>query len=224
MPLAPLSGCVWQKMYKLSFLHWYRSNIFYSVQYQLECLCPHYRSGSCCAESLPVKQILFSGILGPFDCLFFLLTIIHKVIDILNLNKQLLLREKMKISCGATFSRSAGYYGRSKRLSAYETNMFAGYNRHNLLLDVHLWTFVPQRSSPLLRSWAGLQSGNFEKKIMINFLHIVFIFRGDQTSDFLTSCTGFSSHRLTSSRYQQKSSQLSMTVRWSFLWSHWPWN
>ena len=174
MPLAPLSGCVWQKMYNFVILHWCRSNIFYPVQYQLECLCPRYRSDSCCAESLPVKQSLFSGTLGPFDCLFFLLTIIHKVIYILNLNKQLLLREKMKISCGATSSRSAGYYGRSKRLSAYET--FAGYNRHNLLLDVHLWTFVPQRSSPLLRSWAGLPSGNFENKIMINFLHTVFIF------------------------------------------------
>ena len=174
MPLAPLSGCVWQKMFRFVILHWIRSNIFNPVQYQLECLCPHYRSDSSCAESLPVKQNLFSGTLGPFDCLFFLLTIIHKVIYILNLNKQLLLREKMKISCGATSSRSAGYYGRSKRLSAYET--FAGYNRHNLLLDVHLWTFVPQRSSPLLRSWTGLPSGNFENKIMINFLHTVFIF------------------------------------------------
>ena len=170
MPLAPLSGCVWQKMYKLSFLHWYRSNIFYSVQYQLECLCPHYRSGSCCAESLPVKQILFSGILGPFDCVFFLLTIIHKVIDILNLNKQLLLREKMKISCGATFSRSAGYYGRWKRLSAYETDIVAGYNNDRLLLDVHLWTFVPQRSSPLLRSWAGLPSCNLDQTNNDKFL------------------------------------------------------
>ena len=151
---------------------------------------------------------MFSGTLGPFDCLFFLLTIIHKVIDILNLNKQLLLREKMKISCGATFSRSAGYYGRSKRLSAYETDIFAGDNNDNLLLGVHLWTIVPQRSSPLLRSWTGLPSGNFEKKIMIICLHTVFIFRGDQTSDFLTSCTGFSSHRLTSSRYQQTSLDL----------------
>ena len=176
MPLAPLSGRVWQKMFRFVILHWIRSNIFNPVQYQLECLCPHYRSDSSCAESLPVKQNLFSGTLGPFDCLFFLLTIIHKVIYILNLKKQLLLREKMKISCGATSSRSAGYYGRSKRLSAYETNMFAGYNRHNLLLDVHLWTFVPQRSSPLLRSWTGLPSGNFENKIMINFLHTVFIF------------------------------------------------
>ena len=170
MPLAPLSGCAWQKMYKLSFLHWYRSNIFYSVQYQLECLCPNYRSDSSCAESLPVKQNLFSGTLGPFDCLFFLLTIIHKVIDILNLNKQLLLREKMKISCGATFSRSAGYYGRWKRLSAYETDIFAGYNNDRLLLDVHLWTFVPQRSSPLLRSWAGLPSWNLDQKNNDKFL------------------------------------------------------
>ena len=173
MPLAPLSGCVWQQMFKFVILYWYRSNIFYTVQYQLECLYPHYRSDSSCAESLPVKQSLFSGTLGPFDCLFFLLTIIHKVIYILNLNKQLLLREGMKISCGATFSRSAGYYGRSKRLSAYKTNMFAGYNRHNLLLDVHLWTFVPQRSSPLLRSWAGLPSGNFEKKKIIIYLIII---------------------------------------------------
>ena len=176
MPLASLSVCVWQKMFRFVILRWIRSNIFNPVQYQLEYLCPHYRSDSSCTESLPVKQNLFSGTLGPFDCLFFLLTIIHKVIYILNPNKQLLLREKMKISCGATFSKSAGYYGRSKRLSPYETNMFAGYNRHNLLLDVHLWTFVPQRSSPLLRSWAGLPSGNFENKIMINFLHTVFIF------------------------------------------------
>ena len=87
MPLAPLSGCVWQKMFRFVILHWYRSNIFYPVQYQLECLCPNYRSDSSCAESLPVKQNLFSGTLGPFDCLFFLLTIIHKVIYILNLNK-----------------------------------------------------------------------------------------------------------------------------------------
>ena len=86
------------------------------------------------------------------------------MINILNLNKQLLLREKVKISCGATFSRSAGYYGRSKRLSAYKTDIVEGYNNDGLLLDVHLWTFVPQRSSPLLRSWAGLPSGNFEKK------------------------------------------------------------
>ena len=119
---------------------------------------------------MPVKQSLFSGTLGPFDCLFFLLTIIHKVIDILNLNKQLLLREKMKTSCGATCNRSAGYYGRSKRLSAYERDIVAGNNNDRLLLDVHLWTFVPQRSSPLLRSWAGLPSGNFEKKNNDKFL------------------------------------------------------
>ena len=137
MLLAPLSGCVWQKMYNFVILHWCRSNIFYSVQYQLEYLCPRYRSDSCCAESLPVKQSLFSGTLGPFDCLFFLLTIIHKVIDILNLSKQLLLREKMKISCGATFSRSAGYYGRSKRLSAYERDIVQA-----TIMTVYFWTFI----------------------------------------------------------------------------------
>ena len=136
VPLAPLSGCVWQKMFRFVILHWIRSNIFNPVQYQLECLCPHYRSDSSCAESLPVKQNLFSGTLGPFDCLFFLLTIIHKVIYILNLNKQLLLREKMKISCGATFSRSAGYHGRSKSLSAYETDIVQA-----TIMTVYFWTF-----------------------------------------------------------------------------------
>ena len=203
MPLAPLSGCVWQKMYNFVILHWYRSNLFYPVQYQLEYLCPHYRSDSCCAESLPAKQSLFSGILGPFDCLFFLLTIIHKVIYTLNLNKQLLLREKMKISCGATFSKSAGYYGRSKRLSAYETDIVQA-----TIMTIYFWTFIFGllfRSVLLRFSDRGLvsQVEIWRKKIMINFLRTVFFFRGDQTSDFLTSCTGFSSHRLTSPRYQQ---------------------
>ena len=137
MPLDLFSRCVWQNMYEFVTLHWYRSNIFYPVQYQLECLCPHYRSDSSCAESLPVKQGLFSGTLGPFDCLFFLLTIIHKVIYILNLNKQLLLREKMKISCGATFSRSPGYYGRSK-----DCQLMKRISLQATISTIFFWTFI----------------------------------------------------------------------------------
>ena len=45
--------------------------------------------------------------------------------------------------------------------SSLTLTFFAVVNMRGLLLDVRLWTFVPQRSAPFLRPWTSSSGGHF---------------------------------------------------------------
>ena len=114
-----------------------------------------------------LKLSLLSGILGPFDCLFFQLTIIHKVNSYFLKTKQTtsftqgkdenhLWCHLQQLTRVTTFQKQIATLTSSLKLTFY-----AVVNMRGLLLDVRLWTFVPQRSAPFLRPWTSSSGGYF---------------------------------------------------------------
>ena len=140
---------------------------------------------------------MFSGILGPFDCLFFQLTIIHKVTSYFLKTKQTTSftqgKDENHLWCHLQQLTRVTIFKKKIATStpSLKLTLFAVVNMWGLLLDVCLWPFVPQRSAPFLRPWTGSSGGHF------GMFFSRFFTRGHRTSDFSTSSTGSCSLQLT---------------------------
>ena len=142
------------------------------------------------------KLSLLSGILGPFDCLFFQLTIIHKVNSYFLKTKQTTSftqgKDENHLWCHLQqLTRVTTFKQIATLTSSLKLEFFAVVNMRGLLLDVRIWTFVPQRSASFLRPWTGSSGEHF------GVFFSRFFTRGHRTSDFSTSSTGSCSLQLT---------------------------